>query len=1007
MHIVSTLDCLRAFAHSLEARSGPATVLAFLAPAVARSARSPQSRRQRARKRPQRRYASGLASNASVLNNDGLPLIRKTVDPANSNFAAVPRDRNNADAWAALLEPYLPLKLRTRSLIEKLTEFDGVRRIHTLPQLLLRARTTDPLRLDLLSYLGVKEGRWEAVLWLTKTLLAHMNKVVTLPQDEIVLHQPSWRVSGFLDEVTEYGIWADPVSRPFCTPTPSLDELTSSAERITSTVGSRPLSDALGHIWQSTGNMILKATDRPPEECRVIMSHVYRILAHLHHIGAIPNTMYNYSPAIDPSVLQRPPTLHLLSSRILTTLSDAVWRAEEKEVISEAASVGAKYSYRGHELPEARIKVRVRELGTEVWLELILWSCVEGGWISEAAWIVTEMEKRKGDSKWSVINWDAIQEPASSGTSKASRVDWQGVKSRIGGAVGGIEGYNEAPPFVEMGPRTISSEVVAALVDGLVNLVRSTAEDGGKTPMMVWENISICKKLLERGRFGLESSSWNSIILRLVESQSFNPEAEPGMLERILTFAPTYQQELEASNSPAAPGSFAQEYVAEQSAASLGLLHRTLHAFACQGDLQGALRTIKQLQSLVDANRHKSIKEFKVQIEETLRKGDEDFLDPVDDYDNDNDVPGFHPHVPVGTLAVLLDLVTDAKLFQLGEWLLYSDAVDGRIIPSYLYAVPALQPALLRFATATKDVKLFNRLVTRDMNLPLPEGHLRALLQCQTALGKWDAVDEVLKYRRDERDMTWDSTDIMSVASAIVRLEKSNEPDSEVAITQARGILRELLRGDYNLPSDPSQPRDFSRSRLLNQLCRILQTIPTLSPDLPYTTKFETGQAHVATSVAAHSFNVLLEGVVEAYGSGEGRRLWTLWCQVPKPLKEQTAGSAQNTRSAILSRRKWGSGGPETVVVPNLQTLRIIMRPAVEAREEARRNQAEGSATKYGKSAVVNGKCSDVAFDEDLFAWAGDMYKDFGLTNDEITQELRGSFPTRLVPIRYVDDNVE
>lgn len=1007
MHIVSTSHCLRALAHSLEARSAPATVLAFLAPAVARSARPPHSLRQRARTRPQRRCASGLASNASVVKNDGLPLVLETVDSSSADSADVPRDRNDADGWAALLEPYLPLSLRTRSLIEKLTEFDGVRCIDTLPHLLLKARTTADLWLDLLSYLGVNQGRWEAVLWLTTTLLAHMKKAVTFPQDEIVLHQPSWRVAGSLDEVTEYGIWADPVSRPFGAPIPSLDKLTSVAERITSTVGSRPLSEALGHIWQGTGKMILEATDRPPEECRVIMSHVYRILAHLHHIGAIPNTMYNYSPAIDPSVLQRPPTLHLLSSRILTTLSDAVWRAQEKEVISEAASVGAEHSYRGHELPEARIKVRVRELGTEVWLEFILWSCVEGGWISEAAWIVTEMEKRKGNSKWSVINWDAVQEPPSSGTPKASRMDWQGLKSRIGGAVGGIEGYNEAPPFVEMGPRTISSEVVAALVDGLVNLVRPTSKNGGKTPAMVWEDISTCKKLLERGGFGLGSSSWNSIILRLVESRSFNPEAEPGMLERILTFAPIYQQELEALNSPAAPGSFAQEYVAEQSAASLGLLHRTLHAFACQGNLQGALRTIKQLQSLVDANRHKSIKEFKGRIEETLRNGYEDSLQSVDDYSNDTDVPGFHPHVPVGTLAVLLDLVTDAKLFELGKWLLYSDAVDGRIIPSYLYTVPALQPALLRFATATKDVKLFNRLVTRDMNLPLSEEHMRALLQCQIALGKWDAVDEVLKYRRDERDMTWDSSDIMAVASAVVRLEKSNEPDSGLAIKKPRHILQELLRGDYSKPSDPSQPRDYSRPRLLNQLCRILQTIPSLLPHLPYTGEIKTGQAHVATSVAVHSFNVLLEGAVETYGSVEGRRLWTLWCQVPKPLKEQNAGGNKNTRSAIVRRMRWFSGGPELVVVPNLQTLRIIMRPAVEAREEARRKQAESSATKDGRSAVVKVKASGVVYDEGLFAWARDMYRNFGLTNDEIIYELRGSFPRRLVPVGSVEDHVE
>ena len=1008
MHIASTSYCLRAFAQSLEARSRPATVLAFLAPAVAHLARPLHPLRQRARARSHRRNASGLAIDASVLDNVSLPPPQKTIDSHNTNSFAAPQDRNDADAWVALLEPYLPLTLRSKSLVEKLSEFDGVRCIDTFPHLLLKARTTVPLRLDLLSHLGVNQGRWKAVLWLIKTLLAHMKKVITLPHCETILHLQSWRASGSLDQLTDTAIWADPVSHPFAAPIPSLDKLTSSPERKMPTIGSYPVSDALGHIWQSTASMVLEATDRSPEECRVIMSHMYQILAHLHHIGAISNTMYNYSPAKDPSVLQRPPTLHLLSSRILTTLSDAVWRAQEKEVISEAASVGAEYSYRGHELPEARYKVRVRELGTEVWLELILWSCVEGGWISEAAWIVTEMAKRKGKSKWSVINWDAIQEPPTAGTPKASRVDWLGVMSRIGGAVGGIEGYNEAPPFVEMGPRTISSEVVAALVDGLVNLVRPVAENGGKTPTMVWENISTCKKLLERGRFGLESSSWNSIILRLVESQGFNPETEPGMLERILHFAPTYQQELEASNSPAAPGSFAQAYVAEQSAASLGLLHRTLHAFACQGGLQGALRTIKQLQSLVDANRNKSIKEFKVQIEERLRKGDEDSPDPLDDYHEDTDVPGFYPHVPIGTLAVFLDLITDAKLFEVGKWLLYSDAIDGRIIPSYLYNAPALQPALIRFATATKDVKLFNVLITRHMNPPLPEGHLRALLHCQIALGKWDAVEEFLNYRRDERNMTWDSTDVMAVASSIVRLKKSSEPDQVFLVSRVRGILGELLRGDYNTPSDPSQPRDFSRSRLLNQLRRILNSVPGLLAD---TAPVETGQAHATINVPVEAFNLLLEGVAETFGSVEGRRLWRLWCRAPRPPKEQIAGGNKDTRKARLKSNDWvGGGEPELVVVPNLQTLRIIMRPAVEAREVARQRQAQGSASKDGmpaeNSAVVKAKLPDVAFDDELFGWAGKMYRNFGLPNGEITQELSGNFPAQLVSNRHVNDSV-
>ncbi|MCJ1305106.1 hypothetical protein MMC08_007920 [Hypocenomyce scalaris] len=837
------------------------------------------------------------------------------------------------------------------------------------------------MRLDLLSYLGVTQGRWKAVLWLTKTLLTHMKNVKTLPHCESILNLQSWRASGSLDELTATGVWVDQEASPFNRALPSLDSLTSSREYKTATIEARPLHDALGHIWQSIGSMVLEAADRSPEECKVIMSYVYQILAHLHHIGAIPNTIYNYRPAKDPSVLQRPPTLHLLSSRILTTLSDAVWRAQEKEIISEAASVGAEYSYKGHELPEARYKVRVRELGTEVWLELILWSCVQGGWISEAAWIVTEMEKRKGESKWSVINWDAIQEPPTSGIPKPSRVDWKGVMSRIGGAVGGIEGYNAAPPFVEMGPRTISSEVIAALIDGLVNLVRPVSEIHGKTPVLVWENINTCKKILERERFGLASNSWNSIILRLVESQAFNSEAEPAMLERILDFAPTYQQELEASNSPAAPGSSAQAYVAEQSAASLGLLHRTLDAFACQGDLLGALRTLKRLQSLVDANRIKLIKEFKGQMEDRIRNGDEDNPASAGEYKS-ADVPGFHPQVPFSTLAVFLDLVTDARLVEVGKWLLYADDIDGRLIPSNYYRIKSLQPALLRFATATADLGLFSR-VARDMKSPLPESHLRALLHCQIGLGKWDAVEDFFKYGKFWRNIEWGVTDVMVVARSYLRLERSDELESRVARTSAYSLLQDLLQGKYNLPHIPSQERNFSRERLLNQISRIFKTVPGGLAKLASMFPVDTGQAHATISIPVDAFNILLEGVVETYGSLAGRKLWHWWCRKPKTSKTQGSDDVNAPR-----KRVWVAGaGSEQVVTPNLKTLRLLLRPAVEVSEEARRAQSLASEDEspVRNSAIGEGSFSDIPSNRALFAWA---YKTFGLTKDEI---LRGN----------------
>ena len=112
--------------------------------------------------------------------------------------------------------------------------------------------------------------------------------------------------------------------------------------------------------------MILQAADRSAEDpdYTVIMSHVFLILGHLHRINAFPDSIYNYAPPVDSTVLQRPPTLHLLSRRIMSTLSDIEWGLKWKEMTTDALS-------QGFELPKASVQPKIREFGPELWLELV------------------------------------------------------------------------------------------------------------------------------------------------------------------------------------------------------------------------------------------------------------------------------------------------------------------------------------------------------------------------------------------------------------------------------------------------------------------------------------------------------------------------------------------------------------------------------------------------------------------------------------------------------------
>lgn len=1007
---------LRGFVQAFTADKPPTPIAAFLVPTTAGSTSHAPLQRVGRRLQHFRHYGSIIHD---------VPIQTKKIKHPPSGYyksdfatalSSSPR-RRNPEAWVDLLEPYLPLQLRADqndapngAILEK-----NVRPIQGLPGVLFRARTTKPLKLDLLSYMGIQQGRWTAVVWLVKAILkqcAAANKVMEREILQSVQNAPPRVTEMSLDEITLAPIHHEGIVM-FSAKHPSLDDSTDPESR-----GNRKTLDAMrregvGQLWQSLGSMILQAADRPTEDpaSKIVMSHVLQILAHMHHINALPESIYNYDPAKDTSVLQRPPTLHLLSSRIMTILSDSVWKAQEKTVASEAGSVGAKYTYKDHELPVATLQPQIRELGPEVWLDLVLWCCVEGGWITEGAWIVSEMARRKGDQRWSAINWHAIRELSVPIRNLAAQVKSEIAKSRMNQIAGGIgiAGGSASSTFMEMAPRTVSSEVIVVLVDGLVNTISKTTTMYGNSPAEVQQYLNMCKNLLERKHFALESNVWDSIVLRLVDSGAFNPNATPRVLEQIVNLTPTYFKELEDSDSTNSPSSSTYDYIVDQTAASLGLLHRALYAFALSGDVQGALRIFKRLQSLVDANRYRTIKSFADDLHQ--HEGDS-----VESTGNDSDdVAGLHPQIPVATLAVLLDLVTDAKLFDFGKWLLYSEEADGSTIPLDMYSERSIQPALLRFATATADSTLLNR-VTRQLEAPLPENILRALMHCQIAIGKWDAVEDLLTYFQRQRRMRWNASDVMAIASTILHMDnevRNNTSREDPSTSDSRTLLRSLLQGKYNSERDPWELPDLSQIRLMNQLGRILSTVPG---DLCEKASSSTvmGRSSTPSHVPAQAFNILVEAIVDIYGSTAGKQLWDRWCDEAR-IGDAEVSSEQS--SNLITR-----DGFERVVTPNLYILRTIMRPIAQARlnagdakvwtkgtidkaqvtqDEHHVNQtlqtlvSDSIEKEAGVSATAANSTAVLTSEQDLVEWGTKMYRRFSLTDSEISIELPDAIPRR------------
>ena len=420
------------------------SVLSCLAPAVFRSLGGTSRRLRRGQFDGPLRSASHVAGLHATVSTTPIALPSNQSPPKHTSSTVSPRNNRFFDARVSLLDPYLPLELRSKDWLENLAHFEGIRPIHTLPKLLSEVQRSRPHYLSFLSYIGLLQGRWAALLWLVKAVVGTDQPALAVTNDKPFYQMP-WDTDISLDELTStsnppYKIITESPQNltPF-----SLEQSTKSYKMNWQGKPADSDNDLIGHIWQCVGSLILAAADSGAEESTEIMSHVHQILAYMHHYDIIPTSLYNYKPAKDYTALQRPPTLHLLSSRIWTILSDSAWKAHEKEIIAEAAQVGAKYVYKGHELPGAEYTPRLRQLDPATWMELVLWSCVEGGWIGTAAWIVNRMLHRKDQPNWTTVSWSTLRSSAIQEGPESNSSDWQSPKTRYIRVAGTFEGYSD------------------------------------------------------------------------------------------------------------------------------------------------------------------------------------------------------------------------------------------------------------------------------------------------------------------------------------------------------------------------------------------------------------------------------------------------------------------------------------------------------------------------------------------------------------------------------------
>ncbi|KAF1947624.1 hypothetical protein EJ02DRAFT_449104 [Clathrospora elynae] len=921
----------QAFRPSSCGHAASCSVAAFLVPALGRPSPRPFSSGKR-RANETRPSSSTSQEQTQDVAEHGFP----PKPPREHIQSRIPYPRSEArgdiEAWLTIVELYLPAHLRR----EPLESPDASPTVTSLDLAIVLNKAQDA-SLDMLGHLGLVEGRWQTVVWMVKKLaedgLRSIEPAVQLEK----IANAVWRGSEHrtLKGLTDGPLCLEPTP-PSRKPKLTLDALTSAPDSIN--LRHTTVKRALGQLWRSLGTMILAAAERGNTDDDSIMPHVLEMIAYLHHLGFMPDSVYTYRPHEDKHALQQPPTLHMLSSKILTALSDASWKAHEASVKTAKDRANAQY-FLGHEIPGSRYKVHVTEVAPELWLELVLWSCLHGGWILDGTAILERLAAKQGAQGWALISWREILEAERKKVSAPPRA-WS-LFPMNGNASANAEDRARTR-------RTISGEIVTAFVDGLVNQMRLGVGSRGADPEIIVASIKALKGFLDMNNLSLGSSAWDSIMTRLLESGGFVPEKRPELLLQIFELAPGFGVEVGAANASASSGTEVP-YFFEPTTVPLSLLHRAMRAFMGNGDIKGAMTTFTLLQQHTDDNKQKSVQQFFEFLRNSPQsRKDEPFtsrLPPVD-------FPAFDTKLPIPLLAQLLDLATETKLYDLGRWLLFSDDLDGPLIGPELYSHRNIAASIVRFGTLAGEndlvLKIINKVGTwndKYKQQRMPAEILIALLCCQLKLRRWDSVRGIQRYV--EETMTFRPRPVILSTFAAELLRTSDGPDDAKA--QAQEAFTSILFGWENL----------ILNNIRNELYCILSVMSTVDVEWKeYCSRFLAFSSRQAVKLATDDFNRVLGGVLDGYGSTKGKDIVEEWCYKPPRTFEpyRAPGGLPTMPQYRVTKGKEYEDRPEDIeliqdsgarlilqgrVYPNRQTIWAILRKVQEEVDQWRQQDEE------------------------------------------------------------------
>lgn len=795
--------------------------------------------------------------------------------PLTGSYPPPPADYpKKVEAWVAMIEPYFPDGIRGSQVSHSMVDVPFL----NITEIIARARQTD--NIDLVASLGVEQKRWDAVQWICKGLIEQVGPPklpskqtelmsnVNLPCPNDSGDLPPTSVS--LDDITQQlsnskldidmGLDLEAVGKgPIVSINKTLDDLMA-PPMAKSTAAATAI---LGDIWETLGNLILAATSHSSQTSEEIMPNVLRIIANLHHNGWIPEAVYHDSHNTDPSALQQPPLLSELSSLMISALTEAAYSGEG----------GIGPTSRNKKFLKSRIfskaPDKIPNVGPEIWLEFCLWCCVHGGWVHQGSAILNEMRKVRGQFEWSLIYWrDILESPEE----KWEEFTQRRLKTEHGRSI-------ENPSRRDLVQRTISAEVVIAVIDGLVADMLSSDANTPSNHRSAGRIVQL-KRLLDAENMSLGLSSWDAVIARIADVSYIDTEANPAVMGDVLKLTEIYGQEIHSFNAPKSGEDTdpVASYVFDASAAVIGLYHRTLHAYIKGRDAAPALRILNKLQSLTDVNKMRSVEEFFRELQETTVEETTDAVSVQEPHQkvfsfHDNvyskfpgvQYPGYFPAIPITILADLLDLLVDSDNHEVAHYMLYSQDVDGPLIPESMYSNQLIAPALIKYAAAIQDPALLLK-ITEAQNSDISGPTLVALCQSRIWQRNFTGAIEVLNLIRDYSIHEWKPEESAVLVQLLLQLTHESPNVSSFETIQ---LLQQMLHGRFG--------KQWGQRS--TQLDTVIGVLSDFSPDVRRICAglLQSG-SYYRMDMTTETFNVLLDGAIRTVGHDAGRRLIQDWC---------------------------------------------------------------------------------------------------------------------------------